>query len=116
MNKIKGLPIEFMENGILTKINEIHDYRMCFCDELNSEGMKDTFNYYTKDLMNDGYKLINIGIKEFYPGHCDYEYIELVHKWYDNVDIMLLDLRLNLMHKFDIENPYTSIRKYKEGV
>ena len=115
MKEMKGMPIEFMENGIQAKINEIYDYRLCFYDELNSEGMRETFNYYSKDLMNDGYKLINIGIKDFYPGHCDYEYMEIVHKWYDNVDMMLLDLRITLMQKYDIKNPFTRVRKYKEG-
>lgn len=115
MKEMKGMPMEFMENGIQAKIDEIYNYRLCFYDELNSEGMRETFNYYSKDLMNDGYKLINIGIKDFYPGHCDYEYMEIVHKWYDNVDMMLLDLRITLMQKYDIKNPFTSVRKYKEG-
>lgn len=115
MKEMKGMPMEFMENGIQAKINEIYDYRMCFYDELNSEGMKDTFNYYSRDLMDDGFKLISIGIKKFYPGNCDVEYMNIVHKWYDNVDMMLLDLRITLMRKYNIDNPYTSVRNYKEG-
>lgn len=116
MKEIKGLPIEFMESGIEKKLQEIFEYRICFYNQLNSEEMKETFELYSKDLWNDGYKLINEGIAKFYPGHCNIDYMSRVHKWYDNVDLMLLDLRIELMHKFNIDNPYITLRKYKKSM
>ena len=114
MKEIKSLPIEFVERGIQTKLDEILDYRVCFYNELNSDLMKDNFELYSKDMSNDGYSLISEGIKKFYPNDCDVTYIEKVTKWYNAVEEMLLDLRIELMHKFNIENPYIELRKRKE--
>ena len=116
MKEMNGMPVEFIEGGIEKKLEEIHLYRMCFWDELHSDEMMKTFNIYTRDISDDGYTLINEGIKKFYPGHCDYEYMSQVHKWYDVVDEMLLDLRIELMQKHNIKNPYTTVRKYKENM
>lgn len=114
MKEIKGLPIEFVESGIQTKLDEILDYRVCFYDELNSELMKYTFEIYSKDMSNDGYSLIKEGIEKFYPNDCDVTYIEKVTKWYNAVEEMLLDLRIELMNKFNIDNPYIELRNRKE--
>lgn len=114
MKEIKGMPIEFMENGIQAKLDEIYDYRICFYDELNSDIMKDTFELYTKDLRDDGYELINEGIKKFYPKDCDNAYMEKVKTWYTSVEELLLDLNIELMNKFNINNPYIELHKRKE--
>lgn len=114
MKEMKGLPIEFVENGIQTKLNELYYYRVCFYEELNSEFMKDTFELYTKDMRDDGYKLIAEGIANFYPNDCDVTYIEKVAQWDKAVQDMLLDLRIELTKKFDIKNPYMELRKRKE--
>lgn len=112
--EFNGMPVEFMESGIEKKLEEIYLYRMCFWNELHSDEMMKTFNIYTRDMADDGYDLIGDGIKKFYPGHCDCEYISQVHKWYDAVEEMLLDLRVELMQNHNIENPYTAVRTYKE--
>lgn len=114
MKEIKAMPIEFMENGIQAKLDEIYDYRICFYDELNSDIMKDSFELYTKDLRDDGYKLIKEGIKKFYPNDCDNAYMEKVKTWYKSVEELLLDLRFELMKKFNIANPYIELRKRKD--
>lgn len=114
MKEIKGLPIEFVENGIEAKLNEIFYYRVCFYDELNSDLMKDTFELYSKDMSEDGYSLIREGIKKFYPNYCDVTHIEKVTKWYEAVEDMLVDLRINLTKYFNIKNPYIELRKRKE--
>lgn len=114
MKEMKGLPLEFMESGIQAKLDEIHDYRICFYDELHSEALEETFLLYSKDALEDGYALINEGIKEFYPNYCNNEYVEKVIKWYDSIDCMLLDLRIELMHRFNIKNPYVELRNRKE--
>lgn len=114
MKEIKGLPIEFMENGIQAKLDEIYYYRICFYDELNSDIMKDTFELYTNDLRDDGYSLISEGIEKFYPNDCDNAYMVKVSTWYASVEEMLLDLRIELMNKFNIDNPYIELRKRKE--
>lgn len=114
MKEIKSLPIEFVENGIQAKLDEIFYYRLCFYDELNSDLMKDTFEVYSKDMSEDGYRLIREGIEKFYPDDCDVTYIEKVTKWYKAVEDMLLDLNIELTKKFDIKNPYIELRKRKE--
>lgn len=114
MKEIKCLPIEFVESGIQTKLDEILDYRVYFYEELNSELMKYTFEIYSKDMSHDGYSLIKEGIEKYYPNDCDVTYIEKVTKWYNAVEEMLLDLRFELMHKFNIDNPYIELRKRKE--
>ena len=114
MKEIKGLPFEFVEYGIQAKLNEILDYRVCFWEELNSDHMKDTFEIYTKDMSNDGYSIISEGIEKFYPNDCNDTYVEKVTKWYNAVEEMLLDLRIELMHIFNINNPYIELRKRKE--
>lgn len=114
MKEIKTMPIEFMENGIQAKLNEIFDYRICFYDELNSDIMKDTFELYTKDMQDDGYTLIREGIEKFYPDECDYAYMEKVKTWYESVEELLLDLRIELMNVFNIANPYIELRNRKK--
>lgn len=111
---MKEIPMQFMEDAIHAKINEIYDYRINFWDELKSDTMKDTFDLYTKDMENDGFDLINEGINKFYPNSCDDYYIKKVINWNNAVDSMLLDIRMELMHKFNIENPYLELRKRKE--
>lgn len=114
MKEIKALPIEFVESGIQAKLNEIYCYRVCFCAELNSDQMKDTFAVYSKDITDDGYTLISEGIKKYYPNDCDVTYLEKVTKWYNAANEMLLDLRIDLTKYFNIKNPYTVIRKRRE--
>lgn len=114
MKEMKALPFEFVENAIQSKLEDIYYYRICFYYELNSDIMKDTFEDYTKDMRDDGYQLINEGIKKFYPDDCDVSYIEKVTKWYAAVDEMLLDLRIELTKHFNIKNPYIELRTRKE--
>lgn len=116
MKEMKGIPVEFIENGIQAKLNEISDYRIIFYDELHTPTMAKTFELYTKDLSDDGYDLISKGITEFYPGECSNDYVNEVIKWYHSVESMLLDIRIELMHNFNIENPYTELRHRKESM
>ena len=112
---MKEIPMQFMEDAINAKINEIYDYRIVFWDELKSDAMKDTFDLYTKDMENDGFDLIREGIEKFYPNNCDDNYIENVVNWANAVDAMLLDLRIELQKLFNIKNAYIEMRKRKEG-
>lgn len=114
MKEIKGLPFEFVESAIQSKLDDILDYRIYFYDELNSKIMQYTFEVYSKDMSNDGYSLIEECIDKFYPNDCDVTYIEKVTKWYNAVEEMLLDLRIELTHKFNIDNPYIELRKRKK--
>lgn len=111
---MKQIPMQFMEDAINAKINEIYDYRINFWEELKSAAMKDTFDLYTKDMENDGFDLIREGIEKFYPNNCDDYYIEKVVNWSNAVDAMLLDLRIELQKTFDIQNAYIELRKRKE--
>lgn len=110
---MKKIPIQFLEDAIQAKINTIYDYRFNFWDELNSDTMKDTFELYTKDMVNSGFELITEGIQKFYPNNCDDYYIEKVINWNDAVDTMLLDLRIELQKKFNIKNAYTELTNRK---
>lgn len=115
MKEMKEIPMQFIEDAINAKINEIFDYRIHFWDELKSDAMKDTFDLYTKDMENDGFELINKGLKKFYPNSCDDDYIEKVINWYNAVNTMLLDLRIELQKTFDIKNAYIELRNRKDG-
>ena len=115
MKEMKEMPMQFMEDAINAKINEIYDYRINFWDELKSEKMKDTFELYTKDMENDGYDLIREGLEKFYPNSCNDVYVEKVINWSNAVDEMLLDLRIELQKTFNIKNAYIELRKRKEG-
>ena len=115
MKEMKEIPMQFMEDAINAKINEIYNYRIVFWDELKSEAMKNTFDLYTKDMENDGYELIREGLDKFYPNSCDDVYVEKVINWSSAVDNMLLDLRIELKKIFNIENAYIELRKRKEG-
>ena len=113
---MKQIPMQFMEDAINAKINEIYDYRINFWDELNSDEMKDTFDLYTKDMENDGFDLIREGLVKFYPNSCNDVYVEKVINWSNAVDNMLLDLRIELQKKFNIKNAYIELRnRKKEG-
>lgn len=112
---MKEIPMQFMEDAINAKINEIYDYRINFWDELKSDSMKDSFDLYTKDMENDGFELIREGLDKFYPNNCDDYYIEKVVNWSNAVDEMLLDLRIELQKEFNIKNAYIELRKRKEG-
>lgn len=107
--------MQFMENAIQSKINEIYDYRINFWDELKSDAMKDSFDIYTRDMIDDGFRLIKEGIQKFYPNTCNDLYIEKVINWNNAVDTMLLDLRIDLQKAFDIKNAYIELRNRKEG-
>lgn len=115
MKEMKEIPMQFMEDAINAKINEIYDYRINFWDELKSDSMKDTFDLYTKDMENDGFDLIREGLDKFFPNNCDNYYIEKVVNWSKAVDTMLLDLRIELQKVFNIKNAYIELRKRKEG-
>lgn len=110
---MKEIPMQFMEDAINAKINEIYDYRINFWDELKSDAMKDTFDLYTKDMENDGFYLIREGLEKFYPHACNDDYIEKVINWTNAVDNMLLDLRIELQKKFNIQNAYIELRNRK---
>lgn len=114
MKEMKKLPMQFMEDAINAKINEIYDYRINFWDELKSDAMKDTFDLYTKDMENDGFDLIREGLEKFFPNSCEEFYIEKVVNWYEAVDAMLLDLRIELLKTFNIKNAYIELRNRKE--
>ena len=117
MNKeIKGLPMEFMEDGMQAKLDEIFNYRMCFYDAIHSERMEDTFNLYTKDLSDDGYALMSKGVNQFYPNNCDVDYIIEVNEWCAKVDACLMDLRIELMRDYNVKNPFMDVRKYVESM
>ena len=115
MKEMKQIPMQFMEDAINAKINEIYDYRINFWEELNSNEMKDTFDLYTKDMENDGFDLIREGLEKFYPNSCNDVYVEKVINWSTAVDNMLLDLRIELQKVFNIKNAYIELRKRKEG-
>ena len=115
MKEMKEMPMQFMEDAINAKINEIYDYRINFWDELNSYAMKDTFELYTKDMENDGFDLIREGLDKFYPNSCNDVYVEKVINWSSAVDKMLLDLRIELQKTFNIKNACIELRKRKEG-
>lgn len=115
MKEMKQIPMQFMEDAINGKINEIDDYRINFWPELKSDAMKDSFDLYTKDMENDGFDLIREGLEKFYPNNCDDYYIEKVVNWSKAVDEMLLDLRIELDNIFNIKNAYIELRKRKEG-
>lgn len=116
MKEMKGLPMEFMEEGIQAKIDEILNYRMCFYDAIHSERLEETFNLYTKDLSDDGYALMSEGIKNFYPDNCDTYYIEKVNAWCSKVEECLLDLRIELMRNYNVKNPFIEVIKYVESI
>lgn len=115
MKEMKQIPMQFMEDAINAKINEIYDYRINFWDELKSDAMKDSFDLYTKDMENDGFDLIREGLEKFYPNSCNDVYVEKVINWSTAVDNMLLDLRIELQKTFNIKNAYIEMRKRKEG-
>lgn len=107
--------MQFMEDAIQAKINEIYDYRINFWDELKSDSMKDTFELYTKDMVDDGFTLLKEGLQKFYPNKCDDDYIEKVINWDTAVNTMLLDLRIKLQKDFDIKNAYIELRNRKDN-
>lgn len=115
MKEMKEIPMQFMEDAINAKINEIYDYRINFWDELKSDAMKDSFDLYTKDMENDGFDLIREGLEKFYPNSCNDVYVEKVINWSNAVDNMLLDLRIELQKTFNIKNAYIELRKRKDG-
>ena len=115
MKEMKEMPMQFMEDAISAKINEIYDYRINFWDELKSDAMKDTFDLYTKDMENDGFDLIREGLEKFFPNTCSDDYVENVINWSDAVDNMLLDLRIELQKTFNIKNAYIELLNRKEG-
>lgn len=108
----KGIAMEFMENGIQAKLDEIFNYRLCFYDIIHNERLENTFNVYTSDLSDDGYNLMSKGINKFYPDNCDNEYINEVNEWYYKVEDCLCDLRIELMRNYNIKNPFITVSEY----
>lgn len=107
--KEKLVSYEDVESFILNQVNEIHMYRMLYYKELRNER---NWEYYLHDSMDDGYKLIHVGIDKYLFNDCTQEYTNKVLTWYYTSIAMLKDFRFLLRRKYNKQYIHSTIKAF----